>query len=46
MRHRSLAAGRGAPRLRLLGLAVLGLFAAGSVGAAKSAGPDRAFVGD
>ncbi len=46
MRHQPLADGRGAPRLRLLGLAVLALFAARPAGAAEPAAPDHAFVRD
>ena len=44
MRPRSLADGRSASRLRLLGIAVFALLAARSVGAAESAAPDQAFV--
>ena len=46
MHHRSLANGRSGSRLRLLGLAVLALFAARPAGAAEPAAPDKAFVGD
>jgi hypothetical protein len=44
MRPRSLANGRSASRLRLLGLAVLALAAARPVGAAGPAAPEPAFV--
>ena len=44
MRLRSLAPGRSAPRVRLLGIAVLALFGTQSVGAAEPAALDRAFV--
>jgi hypothetical protein len=46
MRPRSLENERSAFRLRLLELAALALFAAGRVGAAEPAAPDRAFVSD
>ncbi len=46
MRHRSLADGPSAARLRLLALAVLALFAAPPAGAAEPAAPDKAFVSD
>ena len=46
MRPRYLADGSSASRLRLLGLAVLVLFAARPVGAAEPAAPDQVFVND